>query len=492
MTAELSELPARRRWLTLAIVGLAELMVVLDVTVVNIALPSAQAELGFSADDRQWIITAYSLAFGSLLLLGGRLADLMGPRTTFMVGLIGFAAASAFGGAATSFGWLVTARAIQGVFGALLAPTALAVLTTTFTIPKERARAFGIFGGIAGAGGALGLLLGGVLTQTLDWRWNLYINVAIAIIAIIGALAFVPRMPRTGPRPQLDIPGAVLASIALFSIVFGFSRASEDGWGAPITWSSLLVGVVLLVAFVLWQRRARHPLLPLSVVLDRNRGAALLSILVAGFGMFAIFLFLTYYLQTNLEFTPIQTGLAFLPMIGALAVMAQLGTTLLVPRFGPKLLVPIGMVVAAVGMLYLTQLDLSSSYASAVLPPLLILGAGLGTVVPASMQNATLGVDQEAAGVASAMVNASQQVGGSLGTALLNTLAATAAADYVADHLPPSQKVTAEAALAGIDMAYLWGAGIFLFGALLAGFLFRRRKHGLHVGDPDPQAAARH
>jgi MFS family permease len=228
-----------RRWITLVVVGLAQLMVVLDATVVNIALPSAQADLGFSDGSRQWVITAYSLAFASLLLLGGRLSDLIGRKRTFVIGLIGFAIASALGGAAGSFELLVAARALQGVFGALLAPTALAVLTTTFTVPKERARAFGVFGAIAGAGGAVGLLLGGVLTESLDWRWNLYINVPIAAVALVGAFLYVPRINRTGPRPRLDVPGTVLVSGALFGLVYGFSNAETGGWDAPLTWGML-------------------------------------------------------------------------------------------------------------------------------------------------------------------------------------------------------------------------------------------------------------
>ncbi|MBN9186998.1 MAG: MFS transporter, partial [Microbacterium sp.] len=251
----------RRRWVTLVVVGLAQLMVVLDATVVNIALPSAQADLGFSDGQRQWIITAYSLAFGSLLLLGGRLSDLIGRKRTFVIGLIGFALASALGGAAGSFELLVAARALQGVFGALLAPTALAVLTTTFTIPKERARAFGVFGAIAGAGGAVGLLLGGVLTEALDWRWNLYINVIIAVFALVGAALFVPSIVREGPRPKLDVPGTLLVSGAPFGLVYGFSNAETDGWDSPLSWGMLSAAVILLVAFVVWQTRATHPLL---------------------------------------------------------------------------------------------------------------------------------------------------------------------------------------------------------------------------------------
>ena len=473
-----------RRWWTLTTVALAQLMVVLDSTVVNIALPSAQADLGFSNGDRQWIVTAYSLAFGSLLLLGGRLSDLLGRKRTFIIGLVGFAGASALGGAAGSFGMLVGARALQGAFGAVLAPTALAVLTTTFTVPKERARAFGIFGAIAGAGGAVGLLLGGVLTEDANWRWNLYINVVIAVIAIVGALVFVAQVKRTGPRPKLDIPGTVLVSGALFSLVYGFSNAETDGWGSPLTWGFLAACVVLMTAFVVWQRRATHPLLPLQIILDRNRGAAYSSVLIAAIGMFGIFLFVTYYLQTSLHYSPIKTGLSFLPMIGMLVVAAQLSTNVFVPRFGPKVMVPIGMTLAAAGMVYLTRLGLRSTYAADLLPALMVIGAGLGSIMPAAIQTATLGVDRQFAGVASALVNTSQQVGGSVGTALLNTLAATAAANYVAGHLPATRQVAAAAAVHSYSVAYWWDAGIFVFGAVLAALLFRRRVR------VDPAAAA--
>jgi len=477
-----------RRWWTLTTVALAQLMVVLDATVVNIALPAAQADLGFSDGDRQWIITAYSLAFGSLLLLGGRLSDLIGRKRSFIIGLVGFAVASALGGAADSFGTLVAARALQGAFGALLAPTALAVLTTTFTIPKERARAFGVFGAIAGAGGAIGLLLGGVLTEAFDWRWNLYINVFIAVVAIIGAALFVTTLKRTGPRPKLDVPGTLLVSGALFSLVYGFSNAETDGWDSPLTWGFLAASGVLLVVFVLWQRRAAHPLLPLAIVLDRNRGAAYSSVLIAGAGMFGIFLFVTYYLQASLGYSPIQTGLSFLPMIGMLVLAAQLSTNIFVPRFGPKIMVPFGMLVAMSGMIYLTHLNLDSTYAADILPPLMIMGFGMGSIMPASMQTATLGVDRQFAGVASAMVNTSQQVGGSIGTALLNTLAATALTDFVAANLPTTPEVMADAAVHSYATAYWWGAGFFAFGAVLSALLFRRRGQGLSLSH-DPSAS---
>ncbi|MET0975742.1 MAG: MFS transporter [Leifsonia sp.] len=487
-SAPVTQDASARRWWTLSIVALAQLMVVLDSTVVNIALPAAQTDLGFSNADRQWVITAYSLAFGSLLLLGGRLSDLMGRKRTFIIGLVGFAVASALGGAADTFGLLVGARALQGAFAALLAPTALAVLTTTFTIPKERARAFGVFGAIAGAGGAVGLLLGGLLTEKFSWRANLYINIPIAVIAIIGAAILVANVVRTGPRPKLDIPGTLLVSAALFSLVYGFSNAETDGWDSPLTWGFLTAAGVLLVAFVLWQLRASHPLLPLSIVLDRNRGAAFSSVLIAGAGMFGIFLFVTYYLQASLGYSPIQTGLAFLPMIAMLVLAAQLSTNILVPRFGPKIMVPAGMLLAASGMVYLTHLGLDSSYAADILPPLMILGFGMGSIMPASMQTATLGVDREFAGVASATVNTSQQVGGSIGTALLNTLAATAAADYVASHLPLTPEIAQQAAVHSYAVAYWWGAAFFAFGAVLAALLFRGRAHSALSSNHRPVA----
>ncbi|MDH2444556.1 MFS transporter [Amnibacterium sp. CER49] len=477
--------PSNRRWWTLAVVALAQLMVVLDATVVNIALPSAQADLGFGDGDRQWIVTAYSLAFGSLLLLGGRLSDLIGRKRTFLLGLVGFALASALGGAAQSFGLLVAARALQGVFAAVLAPTALAVLTTTFTVPKERARAFGVFGALAGAGGAVGLLLGGLLTQDLDWRWNLYINVCVAVVAVVGGILLVPSAPRTGPRPRLDVPGTLLVSAGLFGLVYGFSNAESDGWGSPATWGFLAAAGVLLTAFVAWQRRAGHPLLPLGILRDRNRSAAYASVMVAAIGMFGVFLFVTYYVQTTLGYSPIQTGVAFLPMIGMLVLAAQLGTNLLVPRFGPKVLVPIGMALAATAMVLLSRLGVHSAYAPDVLVPLMLMGAGMGSIMPASMQTATLGVDRRYAGVAGALVNTSQQVGGSIGTALLNTLAATAATDYVAAHQPATasaaKAVAAAAAVHGYGVAFWWCAGFFAFGAVLAGVVFRRRSQGLSL-----------
>ena len=312
----------------------------------------------------------------------------------------------------------------------------------------------------------------------------------IAIIAIVGALLFVTHVPRVGPRPKLDIPGTLLVSGGLFGLVFGFSNAETDGWDSPLTWGMLVIAVLLLVGFVLWQRRAAHPLLPLAIVLDRNRGAAYISVLIAGAGMFGVFLFVTYYLQTSLQYSPMQTGVSFLPMIVMLVLAAQLSTNIFVPRFGPKIMVPIGMMLAAIGMVYLTRLDLNSTYALDILPPLMIIGFGMGSIMPASMQTATLGVDRQFAGVASAMVNTSQQVGGSIGTALLNTLAATAATNYVAANLPATVAVAAEAAVQSYAVAYWWGAGFFFTGAVVAALLFRRMGHGVSLANPHGTDAA--
>lgn len=463
----------RHRWWILGVIGIAQLMVVLDGTIVNIALPSAQQDLGFSDANRQWVITAYALAFGSLLLLGGRIADLFGRKATFLVGLVGFAGTSAVGGAATSFAMLVTARAGQGVFGALLAPAALALLTTTFTDPRERAKAFTVYGAIAGAGGAIGLLLGGVLTEYLNWRWTLYVNLFFAVIAFAGGKALLRRTARD-KSATLDIPGTILVSAGLFCLVYGFSNAETHDWDSPATWGLLTVGALLLASFTRWQTKVAHPLLPLRVLLDRNRGASYLSVLISGAGLFGVFLFLTYYMQQSLGYTPVRTGLAFLPMVVGLMITNALATTALVPRIGPKPVVPLGMGLTAAGMAWMTTLDLTSGYASHVMPPLIIVGLGLGLVMAPAMSLAISGVAPEDAGVASATVNTMQQVGGSIGTALLTTLSAGAATDYLAGKNPKDPAVLAQAALESYSTAYCWSAGFFLVGLVISVLLYRR------------------
>ncbi|MTD55053.1 MFS transporter [Amycolatopsis pithecellobii] len=473
-----------RRWLILVIISLAQLMVVLDATVVNIALPSAQHALGFSNDARQWVVTAYALAFGSLLLLGGRVADLFGRKYALLIGLAGFAIASAVGGAANGFEMLVIARAAQGVFGALLAPAALSLLTTTFTDLKERGRAFGIFGAIAGGGAGIGLLLGGVLTEYLNWRWSMYVNIIFAAVALVGGFTLLVHR-RSEHRPRLDIPGTIAASAGLFALVYGFSNAETHDWSAPLVWGFLAAGAVLLTGFVLWQRRAEHPLLPLRVVLDRNRGGSYLAVFLLGIGMFAIFLFLTYYLQQNLGFSPVSSGLAFLPMIGALMITATAATSVLLPRFGPKPLIGLGMLIAGGAMFWLSGIDTTSTYASGVLFPLIVAGLGIGLAMAPAMNVATAGVDRHDAGVASATVNTAQQVGGSIGTALLSSIAANTLSSFTAGKAMTPQLMT-EAAINSYTTAFSLAGAIFVFGAVVCYLLLKR---GVPAQDENAPAA---
>jgi EmrB/QacA subfamily drug resistance transporter len=468
-----------RRWWILAVLGIAQLMVVLDSTVVNIALPHTQTALHFSNGDRQWIVTAYSLAFGSLLLLGGRLADIYGRKRVFLTGVIGFALASAVGGAAVNFEMLVIARAVQGAFGALLAPAALSLLTTTFTHPDERGKAFGIYGGIAAAGASVGLLLGGVLTEYLDWRWTMYVNVVIAIFAVAGGVALLASHAGEERQP-IDRAGTVLAAGGMFAIVYSFAHAAtmsgSAGWTDPQTLGFLAAGVALLVAFVAVERRVEHPLLPMRVVTDRNRGGAYLAMFLASVGMFGVFLFLTYYLETILGYSPVKTGLAFLPLTAAVMISSGLANTVLLPRVSPRLLIPAGLLIASGGMALLTQIGMHSSYASTILPSLLLIAAGLGLVFAPSFSLGTLGVAGHDAGVASATVNVSQQIGGSIGTALLNSIATSAAASFIAAHAVsshPSPALVAQASVHSYTVAFWVGAAIFAAAALVIAPLLR-------------------
>jgi EmrB/QacA subfamily drug resistance transporter len=457
---------APNRWAVLALLGVAQLMVVLDATIVNIALPSAQRALHFSTDSRQWVITAYALAFGSLLLLGGKLGDLFGRKWTFIGGLAGFSLASALGGFAQSFGMLVAARGLQGVFGALLAPSALSLLTVTFAGSPDRAKAFGIFGAIAGGGASVGLLLGGVLTQALSWRWCLYVNLAIAIPTAMAAMRLL-RNQGDPERPRIDIPGVLVATGGLFALVYGFSNAETHSWSAPVTIVALVLSVILLSSFVLVESRASHPLLPLHIVRDRARGGAYASIALAGSGVFGVFLFLTYYLQQNLGFSPLKTGIAFLPLTAVIVVTSTTVQTKLLGRIGVKPLVAAGMTLGIAAMVLFAQLKPGSGYASDVLPGLIIIGLGMGCVFAPAFSTATLGVSGNEAGVASAMVNTSQQVGGSVGTALLSTLFASAVASYTSSHHGASGLANA-ASIHGYTVAFWWAAGIFAVGLLVA------------------------
>jgi EmrB/QacA subfamily drug resistance transporter len=426
-------------------------------------------------------------SFGSLLLLGGRLGDLFGRKRVLIAGLGGFAVASAAGGLAQSFEVFVAARALQGAFGALLAPSALSLLSTTFADPSERGKAFGIYGAIAGGGGAIGLLLGGLLTEYLSWRWCLYVNLLLAVPAGVAAAGLLHNQARrTGLR--MDVPGTLAATGGLFALVYGFSNAQSHGWGATLTLVMLAASVVLLGVFVAIERRVEHPLLPLHVVLDRNRGGSYAAVGIVGIGMFGVFLFLTFYLQQTLGFSPVKTGLAFLPMIGILSVTASLATARLLPRIGPRLPITAGMLVAAAGMVMLTGVAVHSTYAANVLPALLLTGVGIGLVMAPAMNSATLGVESSDAGVASAMVNTMQQVGGSVGTALLSTLAASATSGFAAGKLH-TPTVAAQAAVHGYTAAFWWSAGIFALGAIVCGLLLRP---GVQQIDPAAEPVLAH
>jgi EmrB/QacA subfamily drug resistance transporter len=468
MSSDASSAPAHRWW-TLAVVALAQLMVVLDVTVINIALPRAQADLHFTAGNRQWIVTAYALSFGSLLLLGGRVSDLWGRRRALVAGLVGFAAASLVGGAADSFTGLVVARVAQGVFAALLAPAALAALSVTFTGARERAKAFAVYGVVSASGAAVGLLLGGALTQWASWRWCLDVNAVLAAVALVGTALVVEGDP--GHRTRLDVLGTVLATGGIFCAVFGLNHAVTTNWSDAETWGPLVAAGALSSLFVMWQGRTRWPLLPLRIVTSRTRAGALTALLLTSVALFAVYLLLAYYLEETLGFSPLRAGVAFAPLVGAVALSATYASARLLARAGPRPLVPTGMLLAMMGMVLFTRLTPYSDYWDHVLPGLVLTGLGLGLILAPALATATSGVVARDAGAASAMVNTTQQIGGSLGTALLNTIAVT----VTVRALGASTSATAlrAATLHGYSVAFWWAAGFFGFGSLATLVLLR-------------------
>jgi len=462
-----------------------QLIVTLDVTVVNVALPRAQMALHFSTGSRQWIVTAYALAFGTLLLLGGRLSDLWGRKTSLFIGLVGFAAASTLAGSANSFALLVSARALQGVFGALLAPAALAALAVSFTAPHERARAFTIYGVITGSGAAIGLLLGGALTQWASWRWCLYINVAFAALALLGALFFVPGGKKAADS-RLDALGTVLGSGGLFFLVFGLSHAVNVGWSNPVTWGALVLGACLLVAFVFWQRRAPRPLVPLHIFASRGRDGALVALLLTSMGAYAVFLLLVYYLEASLGFSALDAGAAFLPLVVALTLSATFVSARLLDITGPRPLVPAGMLLSGMGLVLFTRLTIHSDYVGHVLPGLVLLGLGLGLVLAPAIAGATAGVHPTEAGAASALVTTTQQIGASLGTASLNTVAVTVTLRALAHARRVAAAAGRVATLHGVAVAFWWAAGFFGVGVVLSAVML---ESGSSVGESEPAAA---
>jgi EmrB/QacA subfamily drug resistance transporter len=471
-----------RRWLALVVIAVAQLMVVLDASIVNIALPSAQEALDITDANRQWIVTAYALAFGGLLLLGGRIADFMGRKKAFIIGLIGFGVASAIGGLAQNQGELFGARALQGAFAALMAPAALSLITVTFTEPKERAKAFGVYGGISGGGAALGLILGGVLTEYASWRWTLLVNTPIAIATAVAGFLLV-RESRAEGKAHFDIPGVVTSTAGLVALVYGFTKANESGWSATSTISLLVAAVVLLVAFVVIEMKTAQPLLPPRVFTERNRAAAFLVSLLLGLALFGMFLFLVYYMQGTLQYSAVKSGLAFLPFSVGVVVGAGVASGLL-PRIGPRPLMVGGTLAAAAGMLLFMQIEVDGSFLTNVLPAQILMSIGMGLAFVALSSTALVGVDDHDAGVASALVNTTQQVGGSLGTALLNTIAATATATYIGAH---GVGQTAEGLVHGYTVAFTWGLGALLLAALLSAVLVTKQRPPASVeGDETP------
>jgi EmrB/QacA subfamily drug resistance transporter len=435
--------------------ALAQFMVVLDGTIVNLALPRLQIEMAITDSTRSWVVTAYALAFGAFLLLGGRIADFWGRKRTFIVAAVGFAVASLIGGIAQQPWELIGARALQGVFAALLAPAALALLTVTFPSGKDRGTAFAVFGSITGVGAAVGVLLGGFLTEHVSWRWCFFVNVPIAIIALVGVWSLVRESKAQGST-KYDWPGVVLAAVGLGSLVYGFTNA-EHGWGAPEAWGFISAGVALMALFVLVETRMKHPLLPLRVATERNRGAAFLASFLSGAVLIGGILFINFYIQIVLGFAPFLAGLASLPMTVVLIVTAGLVAKNL-PKLGAKIPTAVGPVFLAAAMLWLTQVSAGGSYVTNMLPALLLMGAGLGMVFVPMQNLALFGVDQDDSGVASALVNASQQIGGSLGIALFSTIAAAATAGGA----------SLAALSTGYAAVFLWAAGIAVLIAPIA------------------------
>jgi EmrB/QacA subfamily drug resistance transporter len=460
---EATGLDPKRYW-ALAIIAIAQLMIVLDASVVVVALPSAQKALHISIANRQWVIGAYTLAFGSLLLLGGRIADYLGRRRMFIFGLIGFGIASALGGLAQNQAMLFGSRALQGVFAAVMAPAALSLLTVTFTEARERAQAFGVYGAVAGGGAAIGLVLGGILTEFASWRWTLLINVPIAAFAAVAAQRVIHES-RAETRHSYDVPGALTATGGLFLLVYGFTMVATHGWASSLTTTLFAGAVILLGAFVAIELRSDHPLLPMRVVLDKVRGGSLLASLLVGCAMLGTFLFLTYFLQGTLGYSALRTGFAFLPFSGGIILGAGAASKIL-PMSGPRTLMLTGLTMATGGLLLFSRLGVHSGYLH-VLAPEILVSIGMGLVFVPMNSTSLYGVDPKDAGVASALVNTTQQVGGALGTAFLNTIAASATASFLVSRIS-SKAVLQTAAVHGYTTAFEISALLVAMSAVVA------------------------
>lgn len=472
----------RHLGLALAVICVAQLMVVLDATVMNVALPSIQKDLGFTNTGLTWVITAYSITFGGLLLFGGRTGDLYGRRRMFMLGVGLFAFASLLGGLATSEWMLVVARGLQGIGGAIAAPTALALLATTFTEPDERARAFGVFAAMAASGGALGLLLGGILTDYLDWRWVFFVNIPIGLLVLAGSLVLNEGQRNPG---RLDLPGALTATTGLLALVYAITRGGTHGWTDTLTLSCLAAAALLLVAFVLWQTRTNHPMLPLRLFASRSRSGSYATMLFIGAGMFATFYFLTLYMQQVLGYSAVKTGLAYLPFSIGMGIAAATSSKL-VERVEPRNIAGPGLLLAATGMGWLGGLQPDSSYTTHIAPAMFIVAVGLGlSFVPMTLGAVSHVRDQDT-GIASALLNTAQQIGGALGLAVLATIATTASNHKLPDaaatffrglamHNTELIQTGANALTHGYTTAFLIADVFFITGAIIALTTIRAR-----------------
>jgi len=469
-----------KRWWALVVLALTQLVVVLDGTIVNIALPQAQQELGLSDVERQWVVTAYALAFGALLLLGGRVADYWGRKRTFLVGMLGFGVASAFGGLAQSGTELIIARGLQGVFAALLAPAALALLTVTFPSGRERNTAFAVFGTVAGAGAAVGLVLGGVLTEFADWRWCLLVNVFFVIIGLIGGMLLVKESKAEGNN-RYDMVGAVTVTLGLGALVYGFSLA-EHGWTQIETIGFLALGAGLLALFVVIESRVAQPLLPLRVVTDRVRGGAFLIQAIVGSVLIGAMLYVAFHLQIVLGMDPLPAGLATLPMTLMIMITAPVATKLL-PAIGPRPMMIGGPLISAVGVIYLSRITADGSYVVQVMPALIVLGIGMAFVFVPLQNLALTGVKPQDAGAASATLNSALQIGGSIGLSVFTALYASAVAGY------DGGGSELDAFTSGYSAAFLAAAIGLVLASIIAAVFIRGSKSELLPQDSDHEAA---
>lgn len=475
---------ASRPWWALAVLSLAQMMIVVDTAIVTIALPSAQRDVGLSIVDRQWVVTAYTLAFGGLLMLGGRISDLLGRKRMLLIGAVGFALACTVSALAVNPAMLVSSRVVEGASAAILAPSTLSMLNVIFTEPRARAKAFGVYGAVLMSGVAVGMVVGGLVTELLGWRWARLVSLPIAATVLCVGLAVLPSVPRRrGVR--LDVPGTLLGCGGMVALVYALGEAGKRGWTSALVLTVLGVAALLLVGFAVVQKVVADPLLPPRVVIDRHRAGAFLAIGVEVFGMLAMFVFMTYQLQAVMRYSPLTAGFAFLPYAAAAVIgSTQIGSRLL-PRVPPRTIIVPGLFVVAVGMLLLTRLTPDASYATTVLPALVVLGLGVGTLVAPITSTATLGAGAQDAGVAAAFVNTSQQLGGSIGTALLNTIAAGSAATYVATH-EPGPLVAAEATVHGNAVASAWAAGIIAVFAVVIAILIPARRAPAPAPPPAP------